>query len=207
MEESLGKLITVSMPQKTGTAKGENVFLYQLTPSVRGRILAYYKGEAIVGPPDLIAYEPYIKKEFGIPQEEEITCFYEKSCGAVLYTEAERERRYLLIQTESGHIGFPKGHIELDETEEETALREIYEETGFNVRLDKTFRMQYQYYTRDNTSKRCVYFLAHYDYAPAKIQEEEIKQSWLVNYQTAMQMLNFIQDKEILSAVERRLGH
>ncbi|MBD3304395.1 NUDIX domain-containing protein, partial [Candidatus Woesearchaeota archaeon] len=39
--------------------------------------------------------------------------------------------KYLLVKhKEGGHWDFPKGHAEEGETEEETALREIYEETG-----------------------------------------------------------------------------
>ena len=35
-----------------------------------------------------------------------------------------------------GHWAFPKGHVEKKETEPETALREIKEETGLKVELD-----------------------------------------------------------------------
>ena len=33
-----------------------------------------------------------------------------------------------LIKNNSGHIGFPKGHIEYGENERETALAEVFEE-------------------------------------------------------------------------------
>ena len=46
---------------------------------------------------------------------------YEKSCGVVVFTYVASEVRYVLVQSRNGHFGFPKGHTEFGETEEETA--------------------------------------------------------------------------------------
>ena len=59
----------------------------------------------------------------------------EKSCGAVVYRMEERERQYLLEHMVQGHTSIPKGHVEGKETEEETAVREIREETNLKVKL------------------------------------------------------------------------
>ncbi|MFZ5500518.1 MAG: NUDIX domain-containing protein, partial [Candidatus Micrarchaeota archaeon] len=53
----------------------------------------------------------------------------EKSCGIVLFSE-DGGRLYLLLHYTAGHWDFPKGHVEADESEAETALRELLEETG-----------------------------------------------------------------------------
>ena len=124
-----------------------------------------------------------------------------------MFTYKDNERLYLLIKNESGHIGFPKGHIELDESEEQTAVREVFEETGIKAEIIDSFRMEYQYITHDNTHKTCVYFMSEYPYRKAEIQESEISQSWLVGFDEAMELLNFPQDRVILDAVEKRLGH
>ena len=56
----------------------------------------------------------------------------EKSCGIVLFHSDE----FLIIQhsvkpnVTEGHWDFPKGHVEENETEFETAVRELKEETG-----------------------------------------------------------------------------
>lgn len=55
---------------------------------------------------------------------------YEKSCGGIIYAEEAGARRYLIIESTEGVYGFPKGHMEKGETELETALREVFEETG-----------------------------------------------------------------------------
>ncbi|MBE6613280.1 MAG: hypothetical protein E7632_12400, partial [Ruminococcaceae bacterium] len=50
-----------------------------------------------------------------------IYCLREKSCGAVVFTEVDGERRFLVIRMNLGHCGLPKGHMEKYETEQETA--------------------------------------------------------------------------------------
>ena len=55
------------------------------------------------------------------------------------------KRKYILITNISGHIGFPKGHIESGENEKQTALREIYEETGVHTTIIDGFREFYNY--------------------------------------------------------------
>ena len=58
-----------------------------------------------------------------------LDCYYERSCGAVVYRMINDEVRYLLIKNRrSTHWGFPKGHIEKGETHEQTAMREVLEE-------------------------------------------------------------------------------
>lgn len=204
--ENLGKIVSVEIDNSNIGTTGEfPARIIGAKPNYVGQVIAIYKDELIVVPKDKIMYEPEIKEQLGVPQSEKVLCFYEKTCGAVMYTEHNGERKYLLIKNDSGHIGFPKGHIELNETEQETALREVFEETGFKIALDNNFRKQYQFVTRENTQKNCVYFLAHYNYAPAKIQESEISQSWLVPYTEAILLLNFVQDKEILEKAERKL--
>ena len=65
----------------------------------------------------------------------------EKSCGAIVYTVEDGDIKYLLVEEMSGCHSFPKGHMENDETEEETALREIKEETNLEVELVIVFYM------------------------------------------------------------------
>lgn len=71
---------------------------------------------------------------------------HEKSCGAIVYRKSHGNTEILLIKhVNSGHWSFPKGHVEGNETELETAQREIKEETGIDVILDPTFRETVSY--------------------------------------------------------------
>ena len=170
-------------------------------------VSAVYKNILVIADESEKLFEPFVKKFLGISQKEKVKCLYEKTCGSVMFTYNGNKRLYLLIKNESGHIGFPKGHIELDESEEQTAVREVFEETGIKADLIDNFRVEYQYITHDNTHKTCVYFMSEYPYKKAEIQESEISQSWLVGFDETMELLNFPQDRVILDAVEKRLGH
>ena len=66
---------------------------------------------------------------------------HEKSCGAICYTREEGAPRVLVIcHRYGGHWAFPKGHVEAGESEEETAMREVREETGAQVRVRPGYR-------------------------------------------------------------------
>lgn len=84
----------------------------------------------------------------------------EKSCGAIVFTKANDDYEFLIITHKSGHRGFPKGHVEQGETEEQTARREVYEETGLKIELMAGFRAEEQYFVRNAVLKTVVYFLA-----------------------------------------------
>ena len=51
----------------------------------------------------------------------------EKSCGAVIFREENTRRYYLVLKSTQGHTTLCKGHVEGEETEHETAAREIRE--------------------------------------------------------------------------------
>ena len=64
--------------------------------------------------------------------------FHEKSCGAIVFRRFHGNIQILLIKhINSGHWSFPKGHIENNETETETAVREIKEETGILIAVNE----------------------------------------------------------------------
>ena len=53
----------------------------------------------------------------------------------VVFNRRNDEIFYVIVQSLEGYYGFPKGHMENNETEEQTAVREIYEETGLKVEI------------------------------------------------------------------------
>ncbi|CAM2921974.1 NUDIX domain-containing protein [Hathewaya histolytica] len=127
---------------------------------------------------------------------------FEKSCGAVVYSSINGDLEFLIVKHRlSTHWGFPKGHVEKDETEEETALREIYEETGLKVKLDNNFRISTKYHPRKNTLKEVVYFLGESNTKSVKLQEEEIGEHMWVDFNTAMNLLTFKNDKKMIKKV------
>ena len=126
---------------------------------------------------------------------------YEKSCGGVVFTRNNDEIRYVIIQHLGGHWGFPKGHMEPGETEENTALREIQEEIGISAKLIDGFRVEEQYPlpNKPGTTKMVVYFLAEYAGQEISNQKEELKAAYLLSYEEAVNQLTFEETKRILA--------
>lgn len=128
---------------------------------------------------------------------------FEKVCGAVTFKEENGVRYFLLVKNESGHIGFPKGHVEDKETEEVTAMREVFEETGLDIPLKEGFRYSFEYIIPGNrrkkrTYKLAVYFIAEFKDEKIKIQTDEISKWWLVPCKEALSILNRENDRELL---------
>ncbi len=123
----------------------------------------------------------------------------EKSCGAVIYKVDENERiSFLLIKQKTGHFGFPKGHVENDETEVETATREVKEETNLDVIIDTSFRMISTYSPVKGVLKDVIYFLAKPTSEEIIPQEEEVEVAIWCNYYVAKRLLTHRQNKNIL---------
>ncbi len=159
----------------------------------------------VVAPKNSVYYEPDIKflvSPYIDDVEDKETliyiCFNEKSCGAVLFSQQGDKRYYILIKNMSGHVGFPKGHVEFGEDEQATALREIYEETGVHARLIKGFRESYNYLINGYVRKEAVYYTAPFDPKDVKMDIMEISEYKLVTYEEAMKILNYPHDRNIL---------
>ncbi len=126
----------------------------------------------------------------------------EKSCGAIVYTIENNKIKYVIIRSKEGIYGFPKGHIEGTESETETALREISEETGLIVRLIDGFRTEdtHRFIRNGETRiKNVVYFLAEYSDQVLKAQESELSSVHLMDYETATSVFQFESSKRLLS--------
>lgn len=112
---------------------------------------------------------------------------YEKSCGAVVFTKNGDGIAYVIVQSLEGYYGFPKGHCEENETEVETALREVFEETGLRVSIKPGFRCvdEHSIPGKSDVIKKVVYFLAEYDHQEIHYQKEELLNAYLFSYSDA----------------------
>lgn len=126
---------------------------------------------------------------------------WEKSCGAVVFTVEDGQIKYLLIQSLGGVYGFPKGHMETGETEPETALREVFEETHIRISLLDGFRTvtEYTLPNKAATMKQVVYFLGEYRDQQIIHQKEELLSARLAAYEEALRLLRFDDSKRILT--------
>ncbi len=124
----------------------------------------------------------------------------EISCGAVIARQTENGREILLIRhVNGGHWAFPKGHMEGNETESETALREIREETGLTVTLDTGFRAVVTYSPKPGVMKDVIYFAAEYIGGEAHRQVEEVTELCWVPAEDAAAHITFENDNDVLT--------
>lgn len=125
---------------------------------------------------------------------------YEKSCGAVVFTRTDAGIRYVIIQSLEGYYGFPKGHCEAGETEEETALREVYEETGLRVRIVPGFCYvdEHAIPAKPGVIKQITYYAAEFENQEIRHQKEELLDACLMEFEEAMQAFQWESTKTIL---------
>lgn len=130
----------------------------------------------------------------------------ERSCGAVVFTREHNEYKFVVIQSLEGTYGFPKGHMKGYETERQTALREVKEETGLTVELLPDFREPVEYIIPANGHlKKVMYFLGRYaDQRPVP-QPEEVRKILLLKYDDAMKIFQYENNRTLLQKAYRTI--
>ena len=125
----------------------------------------------------------------------------EKSCGAIVFKKQKDGIKYLLLHYNVGHWDFPKGNQEKNEKEEQTAAREIKEETGIDdIEFVDGFREIVKYFYKkaeETVYKEVVFFLAHSTTEHVKLSFEHIGYAWM-SYEHAYKKLTFNNAKELL---------
>ena len=141
----------------------------------------------------------------------------EFSSGAVVFRRKGKKLLFLLIfSRKNKRWGFPKGHLEAGETEKETAIREIREETGLtDLSFIPGFREEDIYPAISKRSphrgkkieKHSVYFLAQTKTASVHVDSTEIGDYAWIDNDAACAMLAFSRSKEILEKAKALIDH
>lgn len=121
----------------------------------------------------------------------------EKSCGALIFRRNNDTNEVLIIRQVQGHWCFPKGHVEKHETETETAMREIREETGLTVKIIDGFRQTLGYSPKENVFKEVVYFIGVPVKGHLRVQEEELSGISYVTFAEARSLITYANDAEM----------
>lgn len=132
----------------------------------------------------------------------------EKSCGAlVLRRDEDDGKLYILMirHKAGGHRSFPKGHVERGETEYMTAVREVYEETSVQIRIDIDFRETVHYHPLPGVSKEVVYFLTETKQKNIRAREGEIAQVEWVPIDQAESSLTHENDRMVFRAAMKKI--
>lgn len=102
-----------------------------------------------------------------------VDSLFRKSCGVIPFRWNTDKKEYLILLQNNSCWSFPKGHMEAGETEVQTALRELYEETGLHARLFPEERVVSEYEIPPYTRKQVVFFLGEIT-GEVRLQEAEI---------------------------------
>lgn len=130
----------------------------------------------------------------------------EKSCGAVIFRKHQDKYQYVLIQQKfTLEFGFPKGHIETNETEVMTAIREVKEETGLEVEIFDDAREVAQYSPRPGVLKNVVYFLASAKTEFLKKQATEINDVFWVDEKKVIAKLSHVSDRNVFRTLVKNI--
>ena len=132
----------------------------------------------------------------------------ETSVGAFIYKIESGEILFLLIYSKrNNEWGFPKGHVEPNETELETAKREIKEETGItDLKFIKDFRCCDTYKIKGTLNstknriidKKVIYYLASTREDFKGSVDDEIGQAEWLNFNQATEYLKHDNQKKLL---------
>lgn len=134
---------------------------------------------------------------------------FEKSCGAlVVRHDAQTGIDYVLMirHRPGGYRSFPKGHVEPGETERETAVREVLEETSVRISLIPDFRHVVCYTPAPGVEKEVVYFLARTEQTDVRPRRGEIAQVEWLPLENAERYLTHDNDKRVLHAALKKLN-
>ena len=131
----------------------------------------------------------------------------EKSCGIIPVYFKEGETKVILIKSNHGVIGFPKGHVEGLEREKETALRECFEEIGAKPVIIKGFKEKISYFMPEyGVSKTVVFFIGVLDDLVFQKQESEVSEILVLSIADALKAIPFRDTRVLLRKVEKFLA-
>lgn len=153
------------------------------------------------------------------PRGENIRTVREVSAGGVMYRKHGDEIQIALIHVRN-RWGLPKGHVEEGERIEETALREVREETGLEGRLVRKLgdiRYAYRDKTKDGEAiriyKRVHFYLLRYLKGDVRDHDHEVDEARWFPMDEVIKNLKFATERKmvhralsILSAREKQHG-
>ena len=122
---------------------------------------------------------------------------------------SDKDTWEVLVTQHSKHKGwdFPKGHREIYESEEQTALREVEEETGVRAEIiEKAGQTQYFYYEEGSKVLKTVtiYLMKYVGEGEATTAFEVSAQKWLPIDEVRAQ-LTFKDTKEMWGNVKEKI--
>lgn len=132
----------------------------------------------------------------------------EKSTGAVIYRKENGTVKYLILLYGAGHWDYVKGHVEPDEEEEETLVREAEEEAGLiDLRIIPGFKEMISYEYKKNgkdIAKDVVFYIAETQANNVRLSSEHKEYKWM-EFEKALKQVTFKTSKDVLKKADKFL--
>jgi bis(5'-nucleosidyl)-tetraphosphatase len=133
----------------------------------------------------------------------------EHSSGAIVFRKEGDKVFYLLLHYEEGHWGSPKGHIENNETIEETASREIREATGLtDIRFLDGFKEHNHYFfssQHQRVFKTVTFLLAETFSKEIRVSWEHTGFTWLT-FPEVLEKVTFDDEKKLFQKAQQLIS-
>lgn len=130
------------------------------------------------------------------------------SSGIIPYRDTKDEIEYLVIKSRTSDWEFPKGTVEKGEELQQTALREMAEETGISdVKIIDGFRKDYNYrFTVDGgvINKTVHLFIGHCFDSSVSLSKEHTDYQWR-RFNTAKNTLTHSSTTKILKSADSHI--
>lgn len=130
-----------------GDGESQDAYVLGITEplsSFTGRVIGAVRrkndreDKLIVAPEGLLLHQGQIAEAVHFQEryfDTTVDSLLRKSCGVIPFRESNGKTEFLILLQNNSCWSFPKGHMEAGETEAQTALRELYEETGLQAEL------------------------------------------------------------------------
>jgi len=137
----------------------------------------------------------------------------QKSAGVIVFRRDGRGIKYLLLHHGGEYWNFPKGRQEAGETDVQTALRELEEETGIKaIKLLDGFCHDYEYDfdttvcdgVKEKIAKTAVFFLGEVVNDEVKISDEHFDFGWF-DFDTAQRRMFYQRGRDCLKEAHQFL--
>ena len=136
----------------------------------------------------------------------------ELSAGGIVYRGGEEGVEVALIRA-GKRWGLPKGHVESGETVQETALREVAEETGLRGEIvSKLGEITYRFTNRWSAGKpvrvfkRVHFYLIRWSSGDVEGHDHEVDEARWFPVDTALATLSYATEKKIMRRAQQLIG-
>ncbi|QZA58513.1 bis(5'-nucleosyl)-tetraphosphatase [Candidatus Rhabdochlamydia porcellionis] len=127
------------------------------------------------------------------------------SFGIIPFRKLNGKWQVLLIQHLSGqHWGFPKGRAKETETAQETAIRELKEETGLRVQQILSLKPFTESYYLQKKAKTVSYFPALVT-GVLECQPDEVVQARWFDLDEAIKKISFLESQNVFKQAKKYL--